>query len=94
MPAPRHVRRGEGQLSLPLAVQAPERLLAIIEDFLGPCSAQEPRLVLQLRPGGHPEGYTLNVTDLVRIEAPTEHGLFNGLMTSGSSRSRAKETRV
>lgn len=83
VPAPRHVQRGQGQLWMPhLAVQAPESLVPLIEDFMGPCSlAAKPSLVLRLAGKGHQEGYTLNVTDQVLIEAATEHGLFNGLMT-------------
>ncbi|CAJ1389991.1 unnamed protein product [Effrenium voratum] len=92
IPQPRSVRRIPGFLELPeLSAHGPSSLLRVLDEFLAPMmgtSVQEREadtalLSLHLTAGdASEESYLLNVTGQgVRLEAATEHGLFNAVMT-------------
>ena len=96
VPAPKWLSRKEGFLEISnLTVDVPPALLPVIQDFLGPAArvAASSPAMLQLRQVEWQtppavlegcqmkEGYMLNISQQIIIEAPSEHGLFNGLMT-------------
>lgn len=95
VPAPKWLSRKEGFLEISnLTVNVPPALLPVIHDFLGPATlAASSPAMLQLRQVKWQtppavlegcqmkEGYMLNISQQILIEAPSEHGLFNGLMT-------------
>jgi len=94
VPAPKWLSRKEGFLEISnLTVDVPPALLPVIHDFLGPATLAASSPMLQLRQVGWQtppavlegcqikEGYMLNISQQILIEAPSEHGLFNGLMT-------------
>ncbi|CAK9055427.1 unnamed protein product [Durusdinium trenchii] len=92
IPQPKTVRVRTGRLELHElrydAPSAPPALRAALGDVLGATpgasgAAAGLRLMLQEEAEDfHPEGYRLNVSEEgIALEASTEHGLFNGLMT-------------